>query len=155
MGRVSLFCLRLYEIRIIFGFINDNGMDYKNPQEEWPECLECGKEIRYGRPDKKFCSEDCKNKYHNNKHKYSRNLHYRVLNGIERNYEILNRLYRSRVESIDIGDLLALGFRLEYSTGYRKSRRHDEFHCFEFRYYITRNRLFGLQKMEPLPDLSI
>ena len=124
-------------------------MDYDEHQQDRIACLECGKEIRYGRTDKKFCSEICKNKYHNNKHKYSRSMHSKVLNGIEKNYEILCRLYRSHVLSIDIGDLVALGFRIEYSTGYRKSNRHDEYHCFEFKYYITRNRLFGLQKVEP------
>lgn len=147
--------MSLYEIRVIFGFINDTRMDYKKPHLEPLECLECGKEILYGRTDKKFCSEDCKNKYHNNKHKYSRNVHNKVLNGIERNYDILNRLHRSHIASIDIGDLLALGFRLDYSTGYRRANRHDEYRCFEFKYYITRNRLFGLQKVEPPIDLSI
>lgn len=147
--------MSLYEIRVIFGFINDTRMDYKKPHLEPLECLECGKEILYGRTDKKFCSEDCRNKYHNNKHKYSRNVHNKVLNGIERNYDILNRLHRSHIASIDIGDLLALGFRLDYSTGYRRANRHDEYRCFEFKYYITRNRLFGLQKVEPPIDLSI
>lgn len=147
--------MSLYEIRVIFGLINDTRMDYKKPHLEPLECLECGKEILYGRTDKKFCSEDCKNKYHNNKHKYSRNVHNKVLNGIERNYDILNRLHRSHIASIDIGDLLALGFRLDYSTGYRRANRHDEYRCFEFKYYITRNRLFGLQKVEPPIDLSI
>ena len=130
-------------------------MDYKKHPIERLECLECGKEIQYGRTDRKFCSEDCKNKYHNNMHKYSRSVHIRVLNGIEKNYNILCRLYRSHVPSIDIGDLIALGFRTEYSTGYRKYKRHDEYRCFEFKYYITRNRLFGLQKMEPPFDPSI
>lgn len=124
-------------------------MNYKKPEQERLECLECGKEIQYGRSDKKFCCEACKNKYHNNRHKYSRNMHFKVLNGIEKNYDILCKLHRSHVMSIDIGDLVALGFKTEYSTGYRKSNRHDEYHCFEFKYYITRNRLFGLQKVEP------
>ena len=134
--------------------MNDKDMNYKKQQHEPLECLECGKEIVYGRADKKFCSEDCKNKYHNNMHKYSRNMHIRVLNGIEKNYEILSKLYRSRVLSIDIGDLIALGFKIEYSTGYRKFNRHDEYRCFEFKYYITKNRLFGLQKVEPPYDSS-
>ena len=145
----------LYEFRVIFGIIKDKRMAYKKPHLEPLECLECGKEIHYGRTDRKFCSEECKNKYHNDRHRYSRNVHYKVLNGIERNYDILNRLYRSRISSIDIGDLQALGFRLEYSTGYRKSNRHDEFRCFEFKYYITRNRLFGLKKVEYPLDPSI
>lgn len=147
--------MSLYEFRVIFGIIKDKRMAYKKPHLEPLECLACGKEIHYGRTDRKFCSEECKNKYHNDRHRYSRNVHYKVLNGIERNYDILNRLYRSRISSIDIGDLQALGFRLEYSTGYRKSNRHDEFRCFEFKYYITRNRLFGLQKVEYPLDPSI
>lgn len=141
------------QIRPNFGCLNDTHM-YKKPEHEPLECLECGKEIVYGRADKKFCSESCKNKYHNNMHKYSRNMHFKVLNGIEKNYDILSKLFRSHVLSIDIGDLIALGFKIEYSTGYRKFNRHDEYRCFEFKYYITKNRLFGLQKVEPPYDSS-
>ena len=130
-------------------------MDYRKPQQETIECLECGKVILYGRKDKKFCSDNCKNRYHNNKHKFSRNVHYKVLNAIEKNYSILEELYRSHVLSIDIGDLIALGFRTEYSTGYRKSNKHDEFRCFEFKYYVSRNRLFGLRRMVPPFNPSI
>lgn len=142
-------------IHTIFVFTNERNMDYRKQPAERPECLECGKEIQYGRTDKKFCSEDCKNKYHNQRHKYSRSIHLKVLNGIERNYAILCKLIRSHVSSIDIGDLIALGFRVEYSTGYRKYKGHDEYHCFEIKYYITRNRLFGLQKMESPFDPAI
>ena len=54
------------------------------------------------------------------------------------------------MNSASISDLLSLGFRPEYSTSYRKVNSHDEFSCFEFRYYISKTRMFNLQKVIPL-----
>lgn len=125
-------------------------MEYKISPPKRGACLECGSQISYGRTDKKFCSEKCKNKYHNKLQKDSRSIHRKVLRGLEKNYEILSRLYRSDISSVSISDLLSLGFRPEYSTSYRKVNSHDEFRCFEFKYYISRTRLFNLQKVIPL-----
>ena len=122
-------------------------MDYKIYPPGRPICLECGHEITYGRMDKKFCCEQCKNQYHNKQQKDSRAIHRKVMRGLEKNYEILNRLHRTNITSISIGDLLSMGFRPEYSTSYRKVNSHDEFCCFEFKYYISRTRLFNLQKV--------
>ena len=122
-------------------------MDYKINPHKRPVCLECGHEINYGRVDKKFCCERCKNLYHNKQQKDSRSVHRKVMRGLEKNYDILNRLHRTNITSIGIGDLLAMGFRPEYSTSYRKVHSHDEFRCFEFKYYMSTTRLFNLKKV--------
>ena len=125
-------------------------MEYKISPPKHGACLECGSDIEYGRTDKKFCSEKCKNKYHNKLQKDSRSIHRKVLRGLEKNYIILSKLHRSGMNSASISDLLSLGFRPEYSTSYRKVNSHDEFSCFEFRYYISKTRMFNLQKVIPL-----
>ena len=122
-------------------------MEYKIKPPGKPTCLECGNVITYGRLDKKFCCDSCKNKYHNREQKDSRDIHRKVLRGLEKNYEILKKLHRTSITSIGIGDLLSMGFRPEYSTSYRKVNSHDEFRCFEFKYYISQTRLFNLQKV--------
>ncbi len=52
------------------------------------ECLECGGRL-VGRVDKKFCSDHCRNAFHNEKNKVRRNLLRRVNNALRKNYRIL------------------------------------------------------------------
>lgn len=51
-------------------------------------CPECNESIR-GRVDKKFCSDYCRNAYHNRMNKDSRNLIRRTNNRLRKNYRIL------------------------------------------------------------------
>ena len=53
------------------------------------------------------------------------------------------------IRTIDIGDLISLGFRPEFSTGYKKIRSHDEYRCFEYKYNLSSSRLFNLQRIIP------
>ena len=75
---------------IIFVPIKYVCMEYpmKTPRST-PRCLECGDKISYGRSDKKFCCEDCKNRHHNHKVRSSRSVKRRVVSALERNYDIL------------------------------------------------------------------
>ena len=132
----------------ILGQIN-KVMTYKDIKREHAICLECGQEITYGRTDKKFCSDTCKNRYHNNNHRDNRSLHHKVMSGIQKNYEILEKLFAMDIRTIDMGDLISLGFRPEFSTGYKKIRSHDEYRCFEYKYNLSSSRLFNLQRIIP------
>ncbi|MDB2606154.1 hypothetical protein N9Y48_00080 [Zobellia sp.] len=53
------------------------------------KCLDCGTEI-IGRADKKFCSDYCRNAYHNNNNKDSNNLIRNTNNRLRKNYRILD-----------------------------------------------------------------
>ena len=53
------------------------------------KCLDCGTEIK-GRADKKFCSDYCRNAYHNNANKDSNNLIRNTNNRLRKNYRILD-----------------------------------------------------------------
>ena len=121
-------------------------MEYKIDVGTAHNCLECGKELNYGRTDRKFCCEDCKNKYHNRKNRNSRITHLRVLSALNRNYEILDKLFKSGVKSIDLIDITTMGFRAEYSTGYIKSGKHQLYHCFEYSYIITQSKISRIDK---------
>lgn len=50
---------------------------------------------------------------------------------------------------MDMGDLISLGFRPEFSTGYKKIRSHDEYRSFEYKYNLSSSRLFNLQRIIP------
>ena len=65
-------------------------------------CLFCGELIPGGRSGKKFCSESCKNRYHNNR-RYPRReeVKKKVIRSLERNHLILEKLVRLGISSLD------------------------------------------------------
>lgn len=114
-----------------------------------PVCLECGDPILYGRSDRKFCSDTCKNRYHNRQNHYLRSLQLRVIGALEKNYTILSGLVRSGVTSISLGDLAQLGYNTAYVTSYHKVGRHNEYRCFDIKYCCTSTRIFGIERVRP------
>lgn len=118
-------------------------MAYKIEDMEHPVyCLNCGEEIPSGRPDKKFCSTACKNRWHNRKKNQFRGVvEQRVLRILERNHSILDKLERLGVRSVDRTTLVGLGFNLEYVTSYRKSGVHHQYACFDIHYEQTPTRI--------------
>ena len=122
-------------------------MNYKNEQAEHKYCLECGDEIVFGRSDKKFCSQKCKND-HNNRIGYGdRRFKERTVKALEKNYSILSTLLGSGVTSISLLEIAQLGFNREYITGYHRNGCHDEFCCFNIKYFQSGNKLFHIGKM--------
>lgn len=78
-------------------------------------CLECGEKI-VGRVDKKFCSDYCRNAYHNKNNKDSNNLVRNVNNLLRKNYRILEELNPTDKTKASKRKLLAKGFNFEYFT---------------------------------------
>lgn len=105
-------------------------------------CLYCGDEIPIGRPDKKFCCKDCKNRWHNRKkYQHREVMEQRVLRILERNHGILDKLLRLGVNSLDRLTLVGLGYNPEYVTSYRKSGVHHQYACFDIHYEQTPTRI--------------
>lgn len=124
-------------------------MDYGNKRmKHMPRCLACGEQIRYGRTDKKFCCEDCRNRHHNSMMKESRAFRRRTLSILSKNYGILEDLLRAGVKSVDLPDLLQRGFVPVIVTSYRKIRKHDEYCCFDIKYIMTETRIYGMSKIQ-------
>ena len=126
-------------------------MDYENRQKrQTPRCLECGTSISYGRKDKKFCCEECKNRHHNALARMSRTAKKKVMSILERNYDILDMLVREDVKAVWLSDLIEQGFNPGYSTFYRKTGRKDRYHCFDISYFMTPNRVSCITKIQNL-----
>ena len=126
-------------------------MDYgKKRQRHLPRCLECGSNIGYGRKDKKFCCEDCKNKHHNSLAKMSRTTKRKILSVLEKNYNVLDLLVRDGVDAMWLPEAVALGFNPGYSTSYRKAGKRGYYHCFDISYVMTPNRLSSISKIQNL-----
>jgi len=117
-------------------------------QEDNCSCLECGKEI-YGRPDKKFCSEVCKNSFHNRKYYDYKKKQNSTITSLNRNHEILVSLIRMGKTTINLLDLTDLGFNPRYITGCSKVRsRHFENRCYDIAYYISETKIFNIHRIE-------
>lgn len=124
-------------------------MDYAK-ERDIPRCLECGDEISYGRTDKKFCSEECKNNHHNHHYSSVRAVKRRVMAALDKNYGILDSLVSSGIDSAWIDDLLPLGFNPGFATSFVKGRRACRYSCFDISYLMTEGRLSSISKIQNL-----
>ncbi|MEX0274472.1 MAG: hypothetical protein AB3N16_08845 [Flavobacteriaceae bacterium] len=79
-------------------------------------CLECGKEV-YGRSDKKFCTDHCRNTYNNKLNKVSNNLIRNINNRLRKNYRILESfpLKQGKTKTTRM-KLINKGFDFEHIT---------------------------------------
>ena len=108
------------------------------------KCVECGREL-YGRPDKKFCSEECKNKFHNTDRIKKNKIKDRIIIDLIKNREILVSLLDSGRTSAELVELEAMGFKPSRITGYRKTGGLNEFDCFDLIYRQSKTRIFNLR----------
>ena len=123
-------------------------MEYKDSTRNVSTCLECGDKIRYGRADKKFCCRECKEKHFNRLAKGSRSVRRRIVSQLDRNYEILESLIRSGVDSVDVTDAVSMGFQPGIVTSFRKVRSRPELSCFDIKYIMTPSRISGISKIQ-------
>ena len=113
-----------------------------------PKCLHCGEQIRYGRTDKKFCCDDCRNRHYNEQSKSGRAFRRRILSQLMGNYDVLDRLFKAEVYSIDLIDAVTIGFTPGIMTSHRRVCKHDEYCCFDIKYIMTDKRIYSISKLE-------
>ena len=126
--------------------------------DTFERCLYCGKQIlpNLGRPDRKFCCQDCKNKYHNaGRRQVARRYHDRVSRILESNNLILRHLLTMGVHSIDRGTLVALRFNFEYATSYCKLGHRQHYTCYEIHYDLTPSRVINIENILDDEDPSV
>lgn len=116
-----------------------------------PHCLECGKEMAYGRPDRKFCSSRCKNKFHNHTGQTPRLTKLRVQHTLDRNYKILNTFLAAGLTSVPIATLVVMGFNPMYSTCVIHSGRTHTYMCFDIKYSMSCARVYQMEVTSELP----
>lgn len=114
---------------------------------EAAKCLECGDEILYGRTDRKFCSEECKNRFNNRKSRNSRVAKLRTLNALEKNHRILDRLLKAGMDSIEIILAKQMGFDPDYVTSFHSPGGIAEYCCFDIRYRMDGTMITGMSRM--------
>ena len=127
-------------------------MEYKVEEiEDLSRCLQCGSVIDYsGRPDRKFCSSGCKNRYHNYRRFRRRDSTQRsVVGKLDKNYEILDKLLRLGLKSMDRITMSYMGFDADYATSVVKVGRKNIYTCFDIRYELTPTRI---RSIKLIPD---
>lgn len=108
-------------------------MGYKSLETECT-CLECGKDITYGRYDRKFCSNACRNKYHNDRRAQFRDYRLRMIRHLDKNHKILEDLLSINCHAIGKLELADMGFNQLAVTSSCKRSRFLECRCYDIRY---------------------
>ena len=124
---------------------------YKEKNRKRERCLECGETIHYGRTDKKFCNDRCKNRWHNRENGNYLKIHSKTVRILDKNYKILQHCLETGRTSAEIGDLIQWGFNPEYVTGIRRGRLRMENRCFDIKYYRSETKIFNLEKVDLTP----
>ena len=116
-------------------------------EEKLKHCLNCGEPL-YGRPDKLFCSERCKDNWHNTRRSRIKRARASVLDILNNNHDILESLIQSG-RTVWITPLLeAMGFRWDYFTrlvGIKRGSMLCE--CFDIRYRVSKTKLSGIARV--------
>ena len=106
-------------------------------------CPQCGKPLESGRTDKRFCSQACKNRWHNRQRLPSHdNEIKRVLRVLNRNRDVLDRLLKLGLHSVDRPTLIHLGFNMNFFTSLHREGRHRWLYtCLDIKYELTPTRI--------------
>lgn len=99
-------------------------------------CPECG-EIIYGRSDKKFCDDGCRNIHNNRLNSDTTNYVRNINNSLRKNRRILEKLHKNKNERVPWQALAAIGFNFSYCT--RLEATNDGkmyFYFYEYGYLI-------------------
>jgi len=107
-------------------------------------CPECNDPV-YGRIDKKFCSDQCRNSYNNKNMGYS-NGYVRKVNAILRkNRKILEELNPKGKSKVHLNQLKKKGYNFSYHTNLYTTKTGNIYHfCYEHGYLKLDNDFFAL-----------
>ena len=115
-------------------------------------CLECGTEI-FGRVDKKFCSDQCRNSYNNRLNSDSNNYVRNVHNVLRKNRRILEELNPGGKSKTTRIKLTEKGFDFNYHTStYTTKAGATYYFCYEYGYLPIDNGYFALVKKQEYAD---
>lgn len=70
----------------------------------------------------------------------------KVIGALDRNHSILESLIDDGVTRIDIPDLAQMGYNFDCITSYHKVRNHNEYRCFDIKYYMSESTVFRLER---------
>ncbi|MEP3388394.1 MAG: hypothetical protein ABJO02_09420 [Reichenbachiella sp.] len=102
-------------------------------------CSECERPL-FGRTDKKFCSDACRNSYNNRVNADATNFVRNVNNALRKNRRILLELKNGEGSKVHRDQLLRAGFDFDYHTNIRETQSGDMFYyCYDLGYQVLTN----------------
>lgn len=112
------------------------------------KCKICNVPI-LGRIDKRFCSDNCRNRYHNGI-KSSESMYLRRVNyKLKRNRRILLESFLSGNEIVSLYQLSSKGFEYNYITNYQiNDKGYTTYFCYDLGYMQYSNLELRLVKRE-------
>lgn len=94
-------------------------------------CLVCSEPLK-GRSDKKFCSDACRNSYHNELNRDDINFIRNVHNILRKNRRILADLYYDGKTKVHKDHLIVLGYNFQFHTNTYTAKNGDIcYFCYE------------------------
>jgi hypothetical protein len=124
-------------------------MEYKlnNSGNLMSRCICCGKPLlSYGRADRKYCGSACKNRYNNQHRPSPRQERVRIIRILDTNREILHKLLKLGITSIDRVSLSHLGFNPEFATTCHRTGTRQIYSCFDMTYEQTPTRIWRIRQ---------
>lgn len=118
-------------------------------------CPQCGRPLTIlrGRVDRRFCSMDCKNKWHNSQRYPRRDKEVqRIMRILCRNRDVLEKILKLGVRTVDLPTLQYLGFSMSYFTSLDKVRHRWVYTCLDMTYELTPTRIKNIRVLGEGPD---
>lgn len=116
--------------------------------EEKRNCPECGDPV-YGRIDKKFCSDQCRNAFNNKQMGYSNDYMRKINIVLRKNRRILEELNPNGKTKVHLQQLKKKGFDFDYHTNLYTTKNGHTYHfCYEHGYLKLEGDFFALVKRE-------
>ena len=117
-------------------------------------CLDCGNRLN-GRSDKKFCSDYCRNSYHNQRNHMENNYMRRINYVLHKNRRILLHLNPTGKVKIHRSVLLTRGFDFNFITSIYKNKNGMVYYfCYEQGYLPLNPEYFALVIKSDFKKLS-
>jgi predicted nucleic acid-binding Zn ribbon protein len=111
-------------------------------------CLNCNKALK-GRPDKKYCDDNCRNEYFNRQKELDRKEIRTIDLAIKKNRKILKEVLVGKTSvNISEQDLQLRGFVFYYHTHQltTKGEQKEYVFCYDYGYHDMRNGWFKVVK---------
>ena len=108
-------------------------------------CLNCSENV-IGRKDKKFCSDECRNVYNNEKKEKTTNEVNVISYILRRNRQILAQMVSQQTKKATKEKLLQQGFNFYYFTNIDTTKGSSCYFCFEYGYLPLKDNYVRLVK---------
>lgn len=112
------------------------------------ECPTCGEKF-YGRSDKKFCSDLCRNIYNNKLNSDVTNYIRNINNLLRRNRRIIETLLFYKIAHASKQQLIDNGFSFLHYTSIEVSKTGKNcFYCYDYGYWLHENKCTFIRKKQ-------